>query len=199
MRQVRLSGFVPIDAHNDKTPRVFLEVLVCSRNSKEHEALVVTDAKASHVHAAMLMIGLEPGSPGAWRWAEGATRPEAVAPKGPRVRVTVRPIGGEAVEIREWVVQRDGVTRLPAGEHLVFAGSMFRTLGAPGQAREVYGADADGTIVGLTAFGAETIAWSGMYSPETAVEQPAWMADAGRVPRFGTEVEVVIEAGPGRE
>jgi hypothetical protein len=192
-RQVRVNGFVPIDAHNKKTPRVFLEVLVCSRNTKEHEALVVTDAKPSHVHAAMLMIGLEPGAPGSWRWAEGAAKPEAIAPNGPRIRVTVRPEGGQAVDIREWVVQRDGATRLPAHEHLVFAGSIFRTLGAPGEARAIYGADADGTIVGLTAFGTETIAWSGMYHHETAMEQPAWMADAARMPKFGTDVEVLIE------
>jgi hypothetical protein len=139
------------------------------------------------------MIGLEPGAPGAWRWGEGASRPEADAPKGPGVRVTVRPVGGEGVEIREWVVQRDGVTRLPAEEHLVFAGSIFRKLGAPGQAREVYGADADGTIVGLTAFGAETIAWTGMYHHDTAVEQPAWIADPKHVPKFGTQVDVLIE------
>lgn len=196
-RQVRLSGFVPIDAHSDKTPRVYLEVLVCSRNTKEHEALVVTDAKPSHVHAAMLMVGLVPGSPGAWQWAEGTTKPQALLPQGPRVRVTVRPAGGESVDIREWVVQRDGATRLPANEHLVFAGSIFRTLGAPGEAKEMYGADADGTIVGLTAFGTETIAWSGMYHHDTAVEQPAWIADAAKVPDYGTDVEVLIEGVDG--
>jgi hypothetical protein len=194
-RRVRVSGFVPIDAHSEKVARVFLEVLVCSRNTKEHEALVVTDAKPSHVHAAMLMIGLEPGAPGAWEWAEGAMKPRAIPPRGPKVRVMLVPENGEALEARKWVLGRDGVTRLPAGDHLVFAGSMFRTLGPPGAAREMYAADADGTIAGLTAFGTEVIAWTGMFHHDTGVEQPTWVADAARVPRFGTKVDVIVEAG----
>ena len=64
-RALEFDGTVPIDVHG-KAPRVFLEVLVCSRDTREHESLVVTDVKPSSVHAALLMLGMTPGTPGSW-------------------------------------------------------------------------------------------------------------------------------------
>src|SRR5688572_18748192 len=38
-RLVEIDGIVPIDAHNAETPNVYLEVTLCTRDSKEHESL----------------------------------------------------------------------------------------------------------------------------------------------------------------
>ena len=75
---VEFDGIVPIDAHDPKTPLVFLEEFVCTPDSREYESLVVTKAKPSHVHAALLLAGGLAGKPGEWRWAgppEGRRKP----------------------------------------------------------------------------------------------------------------------------
>ena len=50
----------------------FLEQYVCTVGTREHEALFAFEGKASDVHAALLLAGLEPGRPGYWREVEGA-------------------------------------------------------------------------------------------------------------------------------
>jgi len=198
-RQLRIAGFVPIDAHDPKKPNIFLEVLVCARNTKEHEALVVTDAKPSHVHAALLLLGIEPGSPGRWDWLANTAKPSPNPPTGPRLRISVQPANAtspapayEPRDITSWVIQVDRTTRLRPSDHFVFAGSRFQTIGPANQTRDAYAADVDGTIIGLAAFGSETIAWTGMYHPDISVQSPAWIADSGALPAFGTNVDVYV-------
>lgn len=192
-RALEFDGTVPIDVHG-KAPRVFLEVLVCTRDTREHESLVVTDVKPSSVHAALLMLGLVPGAPGSWQF-EHATL-TSTPPNGPRLTVSIRfeKDGATVTEpIDSWVANLRGGPSLAErdpGQHLVFAGSRFVTR----DGADTYAADADGTLVGLTAFGSETIAWTAMYHPDSAVEQPQWVADPARVPVFGTKVTVVITA-----
>lgn len=193
LRTLEVDGTVPIDVHG-KAPRVFLEVLVCSRDTREHEALVVTDVKPSSVHAALLMLGLQPGAPGSWQF-EHATL-TSTPPTGPAVNVRVKHGSGEASitePIESWVANLRGgqalADRDPA-QHMVFAGSRFVNR----DGIDTYAADADGTLVGLTAFGSETVAWTAMYHPDSAFEQPQWIADPAKVPAFGTKVTVLISA-----
>ena len=40
-----------------------LEFFCVSKGGPEHESVLRTSAKASHIHAGLLMLGLEPGSP----------------------------------------------------------------------------------------------------------------------------------------
>ena len=60
-----------------------IEFFACPQGTKEHESIVATQASARLVHAALLAIGLEPGSPVAFD-------PEYVAASGPRIAVRVR-------------------------------------------------------------------------------------------------------------
>ena len=55
---IELDAQVPIDAHNPRTPRVYLELFVCPPDSKEHEAVALTKVPPSQVHAALLLLGL---------------------------------------------------------------------------------------------------------------------------------------------
>ncbi len=50
----------------------WLEQVACSPNSREHESLVVVKAKPSEIHAALLLAGFEPGSPGTWSYIDDA-------------------------------------------------------------------------------------------------------------------------------
>jgi len=44
-----------------------LELLVCLKRTKEHEAILALDAQAKIVHAGLLAIGAQPGSPVRWQ------------------------------------------------------------------------------------------------------------------------------------
>lgn len=200
-RVVEVDGAVAVDCHDAQTPRVYLELVACTPDSREHESLVVTSARPAHIHAALLMIGLEPGAPGAVRW-DGA-RHVPVAPTGPglAVRLRTRDAGGATSEVepQAWIVDAESGRTFP-GElgaadlrGWVFAGS--RTLdrqGPDGVRRRMYDADAAGTVIGLATFGSETISWRAVFSPDEAVTPAAWIADARRVPTRGTPVTIVL-------
>ncbi len=183
---------VPIDAQGE---RVYLEVLVCTPNTREHETLVVTNVKPSHIHATLLLMGLQEGT--APRWDFDGVNLTPVAPTGPRVQVFLRESGQPASAnrpIADFVTNitndRTLATHLRPGaaspDHFVFAGSRF--------VENLYAADMDGTLVGLTAFGGETIAWTGMYHPDTDRMTPEWIADGTKLPKFRSQMIVTITA-----
>lgn len=197
-RIVEFDGEVPIDAHNADGTSIYLEVVVCVRDTREHEALVVTDVRPSDVHAALLLVGLSPGKPGGFRRAEGAPGGfERVLPAGDAVRVEFLVAGAPPTSASDWIINERTNARLDAGASdtgFVFAGSRFVTR----QRRERYDADGAGNLVGLHTFGSETIAWRDVLSPEASVEEPVWIADPGRTPLMGTRVTVRITPSPGR-
>lgn len=195
---VEFDGEVPIDCHQEQTPLVYLEVIVCTPDTKEHESLVMTRVKPSHVHAALLACGLKPGKPGSWSWNGDEKKLESRPPEGDPVEVLIAytDAGGKEIEAPAygWVLAAKGGTPFRpapgAASGWVFAGSRMATRGG----REVYDADGTGTFVGLTTFGAETIAWREVLSHEAAVHEPEWVANAKVVPKVGTKVVVRIRA-----
>jgi hypothetical protein len=191
-RVVEFDGIVPIDAFDPDAPLVYLELVACTPDTREHESLVMTQADAAHVHAALLLIGLEPGTPGSWAWDGKDLR--AIAPTGPELEVRLVTKGVDGAEVsappQAWIVSaRDRRRFDSAGTGAwLFSGSMVRTR----QGREVYEAQGAGTLIGLTTFGSETIAWREVISPEAAVSEPEWIADKAVVPKMGTPVTVRI-------
>jgi hypothetical protein len=184
---------VPVNGRSPDTPRIYLEVVACTPDSKEHESLLLTQAMPSHIHAALLLIGLEPGRPGKWEWT--GDKIMATPPSGPRLVVTARyEKEGQTVEAdpAQWIIDI-GTNRTLAqsagGDHWVFAGSQMVTL----QGREHYRADSDGTLIGLTTFGTETIAWTGMFNPDSGFETPHWIVNAATVPDYKTPVVVRLK------
>ncbi len=177
-RSVRFSGIVPIDA----SQQPMLEVLVCNPNSREHEALVMTSVRPSHIHAALIALGAEPGLPGGLVWNGNAF--ELREPIGGAVRVRLAIDDAEPL----WTDARDWFTTAPIQDleqDWLFTGS--------GLHRGTYTADEDGTIVGLVSFTTEVI---GMRPAITEID-----ADRGfdfvplpeRVPPFGTRVLVELK------
>ncbi len=188
---VEFDGIVPLDAHDAETPMVYLELVACTPDTREHESLVMTRADAAHVHAALLLIGLEPGKPGSWTW--DGTRVNSVPPTGPELDVRLVTKDAEGKETvatpQSWIVSaRDRKRFGENGGGWLFAGSMMRVR----QGREVYEAQGAGTLIGLTTFGSETIAWREVISPEASIEEPQWIADSAYVPAMGTPVIVRI-------
>ena len=188
---IEIDGFIPIDCHNPQTPDVYLEVIVCAVDSREHESLVATRAKASDIHAALLAAGFYSGAPGAWIDA-GPSKPtgdplriELIVPSQPDLPTDPK-AWIRSVEREQSLLEWEAANKLHSA--WVFAGSRFVQRGG----REVYAADGTGQIIGLHTFGSETIAWTTMLSPQADVEEPEWIAANAIVPVVRTPVIVRI-------
>lgn len=189
-RTVEFDAMVPITLDDPDAPFVYLELIACTPNTKEHETLVVTAALPSHIHAALLLVGLEPGAPGEWSWEDDQLVPSA--PTGPRVRIEfIYERDGRQTVSRpqDWIVNANTNEPFPDGDW-VFAGS--RIIEWRGEA--FYDADGAGTLIGLTTFGSEVLAWPEMISPEAAIEAPVWIANPATTPPFETSVIVRLTA-----
>jgi hypothetical protein len=201
-KAVEFDGIVPIDAHSPQAPVVYLEVVVCSPDTREHETLVVSKARPSHVHAALLLVGLKPGSSGSFKARDdGSIQP--VDPTGDPVDVifTYAAKGDDGVDRtvhsrpQDWIVSARTGKRLDVGTARprtpwLFGGSRFFKR----QGIEVYDADGAGTLIGLATFGSETVGYRHTFSPDSEVDDPEWIADAKTTPAQGTSVTVRISA-----
>lgn len=177
----------------------FLEQYVCTVGTREHESLFAYDGKASEIHAALLLAGLTPGSPGRWRevaGANGAFAVEAVQPTGEALSIAVRLADG-AERPLEWFVRR-----APVGDEtdtgkaatppvrFAFGGSRFHTNARTGVER--YVADGSGSLIGLVTFGDETISPFEVIPDQAGAATPIWEVDSARIPKPGTLVHIVI-------
>jgi hypothetical protein len=190
----------PMLVRDPKAPAFFLEVLACSFNTREHETFVVSRVKPSHIHAALLAVGLKPGTPGSWTSKDG--RIVGTAPTGDRiaVRFVYENDAKQTVEADPltWIVssadrspfldrqRQDAAKSGGPAPGFVFAGSRFVTRAGA----SVYDADGAGIIIGLTTFGSELIGYSRMLNPDASVEAPSWIADLTKTPPPDTAVRV---------
>lgn len=189
-KTIELPGKIPIINKAADNTVVFLEQLVCTPNTKEHEVLVVVTARPSHVHAALLLLGLEPGKPADWK-AEG-TKLIPIPPSGPELEIEFVYNDEQGVEHTakptDWVINfKNREEHLPE-RFPVFAGSAIRKLA---NGRERYYADSEGTLIGLATFGTEVIAWPEVFLHESSQHEPEWIANP-EMPPLNTEVRVRI-------
>ena len=159
-----------------------IEFFACPEGTKEHESIVATKASARLVHAALLAIGLEPGTPVSFD-------PEYVAATGPRVLVRVRWTEADgrstSVDGREWV--RNTRTGAALDTDWVFAGSSFWT--DPADGTEYYQADG-GDLICVSNF--PTAMLDLPVESSQSNEALLFEAFAGRVPPQGTAVELIF-------
>jgi len=176
-KEVVVGGAIALD-------RGMIEVFACPRHTKEHEAIVATRSTARLVHAALLAIGLDPGSPVSFD-------PEYVAAKGPKVRVRLRwkDADGKQREARaqDWI--RNAQTGKPLEADWVFAGSSFWR--DPNDGVEYYQADG-GDLICVSNF--PTAMLDLPMASSQSNEDLLFEAFEGRVPPSGTEVDVVLSA-----
>ena len=174
-KEVVVGGRIAID-------RGPIEFFACSEGTKEHESIVATKSSARLVHAALLAIGLEPGTPVSFD-------PEYVAATGPRVLVRVRWTDANgsptAIDAREWV--RNTRTGAALDTDWVFAGSSFWT--DPADGTEYYQADG-GDLICVSNF--PTAMLDLPVESSQSNEALLFEAFAGRVPPRGTTVELIF-------
>src|SRR5512135_2950270 len=76
-----------------------LEHLVCLKGTKEHEAILATQARPRQIHAGLLLIGAEPGHPVCFL-------PKFEPPAGAKITIELHwKVGGktEIMDARRWV------------------------------------------------------------------------------------------------
>lgn len=192
--KVEFDGVVPVDAHDPQAPHVYLELIACTPDTREHESLIMTRARAAHVHAALLMLGLEPGAPGDIRISDAG--PVLTPPHGSPLQVTFRWTDAagatRTASPADWIISARSRSKPEmAANSFVFAGSRMRGHGGGGTPPS-YDADGSGTLIGLATFATETIALRHVFSHDSSITDPEWIADAAHVPPAGTAVTVIL-------
>lgn len=173
----------------------YLELFVCSWDSREHESLLATDIKPSQVHAALLLAGAKPGRPA--EFVRSGERLQRKPAEGSRIRVSfIWTVDGteSLAEPHEWVSHAETDEPL-SNAGFVFAGSQ--------QIGEKYAADTEGTLISLVVFdvkidetisrGVETLAWVTPMSHEAAIDESVWIANPETYPPRDTPVTVRLK------
>jgi len=174
-----------------------LELVACTKGGKEHESIVAIEARPMHVHAALLLLGAEPGNPAIMKPVEGEeTIWLKVPPRGDLVDVSLvwKKEGGEIIErpISDFIVRADsdGIEdeedkergSLPTHAFL-FAGSR---LIANGEGPRIYLSDRSGNLISLATFGDELLCLPGVHSRENGAL--LWEINATQLPELGAQV-----------
>jgi hypothetical protein len=182
---------VDVDCEINLREADWLELLTCVRGTREHEAILVTDARPSHVHLALMLLDLEPGQPLTWRKDDDG-EPQVTAPTGPRIAVSiVFERDGETIETpaNEWIVNQE--TGEPMDDNIwLFCGSGFTEL----DGRRVYRADVGGNLISLVNFGDDTLT-----RPTTTTNQNdngMWTTNTQRIPPRDTAVRLRLRPAP---
>ncbi len=147
-------------------PVEWLELLACRPGTREHESVVTLDARAEHLHAALLLLGLEPGAPADARW-EGETLVQT-PPRGPELGVwfVFDSAPQDPVPAAVYVVEQARGATLHAGsdagaDAAVDAAGGWRFTGSrlvEGPQRTYFLAEENGTLISLVNFGDDLIA-----------------------------------------
>lgn len=155
-----------------------LEMFACNDGTKEHESVLSVNTKVFVVHAGLLALGIEPGSPAQWR-------PEYVPAKGPIIDVGLSWKGTDGVEhkarAQEWV--RGARSQKEMSADWVFGGSGFWKDDATG--KEYYLAE-QGFFICVSNFTAAMLDLP-IESTETQGSE-MYEAFTDRIPPLGTRV-----------
>ncbi|NIP93341.1 MAG: hypothetical protein GWO24_07755 [Akkermansiaceae bacterium] len=184
-----------------------LELVACTRNTKEHESIVVIKARPMHIHTALLLLGAKPGNPAIHKPVPGdETRWISVPPQGGRVKVCLvfKNEKGELVErpIRDFIAPTDpaGTDREGKGgkefptDTFLFAGSH---LVAEGEGPRVYLGDRSGNVISIATFGDELLCLPDVHSHQNGAL--VWQVDKTHLPEVGTEVTLRLRPITGRK
>jgi len=101
-----------------------LELFLCRKRFKEHEAILAADIDARDIHKGLLLTGAKPGS--VMKYVEKNGQYEVIPPKGQRIKVTVEyEDKGKRVSIpaQKWI--RHIKTKKDLDLDWVFAGSLL--------------------------------------------------------------------------
>ncbi len=201
LRVFAKKGYVDVDA-KVCLAEGFLELVACTKDSKEHEALISIEAKAAHVHAALLLIGAQPGNP--------AMRKQVETENGPRW-LDIMPRGQEIDVFLVFNNKKGELEELPINKFLI-RGLDERYDGAPietdkkedrsfpthtflfvgshvfkdGERDPVYLADESGNVISISTFGDELLALPDVHGHSNDALE--WSVDSTHLPPLDSKV-----------
>lgn len=179
-----------------------LELIACTKDTKEHESIIVVDAKPSHIHTALLLLGARPGNPASRRMIdEQNARFVDLPPRGNPVDVFLVFKDDKGVEtqhpISDFIIPSDyhndsGVpgdnaeaenARQFPKDPFLFAGSIL--LPAENGPRK-YICDESGNVISISTFGDELLCMSGIYGQENT--SLAWQVKGDKLPELNSKI-----------
>lgn len=164
-------------------PQMALEFFCCLAGTAEHEAVLRTEARPSHVHLGLLMLGLQPGEP--VRFSKAADK--WLPPHGPPLHISVEWDGkdGKRVRVPAYKMMRGVKSKAPMPPTTwIFAGSRVMDDGK-------YAADTTGYLVSVVNFDLTVIDLPELHS--NANETLEWEYNPDVVPQKGTKVWMILE------
>jgi hypothetical protein len=177
-----------------------LELIACTKDSKEHESIVVVEARPIHIHTALLLLGARNGNPPMRQpLNEEMTRWADVPPRGDSIDVFLefKDAAGKLTErpISDFIARSGDDDAAPAaGEAdaapkprfphtFIFAGSMLRENES---GPKDYLADSSGHVVSIASFGDEVLCLPDHHSQDNGALM--WRIDPTHLPKRGTAV-----------
>ena len=159
-----------------------LEFFCVTSGTNEHESVIRTPAKPANIHLALVMIGLEPGTPVQFSEATKTWLP----PHGPPLQITMEyEQNGKPASVPAYRWMRDIRTKkeMPP-THWIFAGSRVMEDGN-------YAADVTGYVVSIVNFDLTMIDLPQVAS--NANETLAWERNPDVAAPMGAKVTMIIE------
>jgi len=182
-----------------------LELVACTKGTKEHESILSISARPMHIHTAMLLLGASPGTPAMRRAQEGArTRWVPVDPAGDSVCVSL--VFAESKgKLREYPIQKfispaqpDEISGIPAKKILatfpasfLFAGSHLVENGA---GPRKYVCEQSGNVISISTFGDELLCLPGIHGHQN--DGLAWQVNSKGLPGIGEQVILRLRPNP---
>jgi len=171
-----------------------LELIACTKDSKEHESIVVVGAKPSHIHTALLLLGAKPGNPAMRKPIDDeGLRFIDLPPRGGLVDVFL--VIGEEKEkpISEFIAPAEDAGEYgPPGEEAIekfpthsflFAGSI---LHGGDEGPRNYICDRSGNVISISTFGDELLCLPGIHGHANGMLM--WEVDGEKLPAEGSKV-----------
>lgn len=168
-----------------------LEFLLCQWQTKTHESVLHTKAKASRLHAALLMLGLAPGKPA--RWSGEGQWARFLPPAGPGLKLAFawKDKAGRRhrAEAGAWLKGAEG-KEFTQPKEWTFVGSEVLPDGR-------YWAELDGEVISVTNFASAVI--DVPFKSSNVNELREIYANTEAIPPRGTKVEVIVTVLPKAE
>jgi hypothetical protein len=186
-----------------------LELIACTKGTKEHESIVVIQAKPMHIHAGLLLLGANPGNPAMQKPVnKQKTRWVHLPPAGDPVGVylVVKNEKGKLVErsISEFVVRSDEDSdqayddgaaknrkKVKFPNTFLFAGSLLRRNGS---GPPTYLSGVSGNVISVSTFGDELLCLPGAHGRDNGLLM--WRVDATNLPEIGSKVILRLRPRP---
>ena len=165
-----------------------LELIACTKASKEHESIVAVESTAKHIHTALLLLGAEAGSPARRKPVDDEKNAWMdVPPSGAPVDVFLVFDNEESAKpvekpINEFITQEDGETF--STNTFLFAGSILHSSDNNGPNH--YMADKSGNVISISTFGDEVLCLPGLHSQVNT--ELYWNVAGDKLPDVGTPV-----------